>query len=128
MTRGAVDAIRARGRHPDTRSFLRGGDRGHTRGAPRRPLDHRPAGPLLGAHQYLDHYVGGGTGGGKYARSYAQENVTSASTGVLDDVRQERSRRICGCPQVHAELRAFEVRSGLRTVTRLVGSRESGAS
>ena len=82
MTTGVVDAIRARG---DTTRILVPSYEAGIEGTP----EAHPGGPWItdqpglywGAHQYLDHYVGGGTGGGKYSRSYAQENATSANRG-----------------------------------------------
>jgi hypothetical protein len=81
MTTGVVNGIRTGG---DNTPILVPSFEAGIEGTP----EAHPQGPWIqgenlhwGAHQYLDHYVGGGTGGGKYSRSYAEENATSASEG-----------------------------------------------
>lgn len=81
MTKAVVVGIRNSGDNttilvPSVEAGIEGTDEAHAR-----PWITDQPNLVWGAHQYLDHYVGGSTGGGKYSRSYAQENATSASKG-----------------------------------------------
>lgn len=82
MTRRVVNAIRTSG--DGTRILVPSYEAGigsTPEAQPQGPWITGQPNLIYGAHHYFDHYVGSGTGGGRYSSSYAEENTISANKG-----------------------------------------------